>query len=66
MQLAKAEDSFLGAAIGQEDVGAVIGLAFSSLCEQVDQRGERFHIGQQWLPLAASGGGRALFGEVPG
>ena len=46
MQLAKAEDRFLGAAIGQEDVGAFVGLAFRPPGEQFDQRGERFHIGQ--------------------
>jgi hypothetical protein len=68
MQLAEGNGRFLGAAIGQEDIGARVRLSCRPFRKQFDQRGERFYFGQDCLPVVGSGGrtGCAPFGKVLG
>ena len=44
VQLAKGQRRFLGAAIGQKDVGAIVGLRRGAMLQKRHQRGNRLHF----------------------
>ena len=65
MQLTKGKRGFFLAAIGEENVGALAGLACGAPCEQCHKRAETVHAGQRRMAPGLSGRTRgALFGKV--
>ena len=44
MQFAERDGGFLGAAIGQENIGPIVGLGGSAPFKQRYERGKRFHL----------------------